>query len=80
MIKIPSVVDIIFGIDIVINFHTTFVGPGGEVISDKRTIQMNYLKTWFIIDLLACLPYDIINRLISGADAAGVRIRTQLAN
>lgn len=61
-------VDIIFGIDIVINFHTTFVGPGGEVVSDKRTIQMNYLRTWFAIDLLACLPYDIMNRLISGSD------------
>ncbi|KAM6991818.1 voltage-gated delayed rectifier potassium channel KCNH5-like isoform 1-T1 [Tautogolabrus adspersus] len=58
---LDSVVDVIFLIDIVLNFHTTFVGPSGEVISDARLIRMNYLKTWFVIDLLSCLPYDIIN-------------------
>ncbi|KAL7387753.1 hypothetical protein ABVT39_000362 [Epinephelus coioides] len=58
---VDSVVDVIFLIDIVLNFHTTFVGPAGEVISDAKLIRMNYLKTWFVIDLLSCLPYDIIN-------------------
>ncbi|XP_069552725.1 voltage-gated delayed rectifier potassium channel KCNH5-like [Brachyistius frenatus] len=58
---LDSVVDIIFLIDIVLNFHTTFVGPSGEVISDAKLIRMNYMKTWFVIDLLSCLPYDIIN-------------------
>ncbi|MCJ8743685.1 hypothetical protein PDJAM_G00096980 [Pangasius djambal] len=58
---VDSVVDVIFLVDIVLNFHTTFVGPGGEVISDPKLIRMNYLKTWFVIDLLSCLPYDIIN-------------------
>lgn len=56
-----SIVDVIFFIDIVLNFHTTFVGPGGEVVSDPKIIRMNYLKSWFIIDLLSCLPYDIFN-------------------
>nr|XP_040017369.1 potassium voltage-gated channel subfamily H member 5-like [Gasterosteus aculeatus aculeatus] len=58
---LDSVVDIVFLIDIVLNFHTTFVGPNGEIVSDARLIRMNYLKTWFVIDLLSCLPYDIIN-------------------
>ena len=58
---LDSVVDVIFLIDIVLNFHTTFVGPAGEVISDAKLIRMNYLRTWFVIDLLSCLPYDIIN-------------------
>uniref|UniRef100_A0A8C5C7N5 PAC domain-containing protein n=1 Tax=Gadus morhua TaxID=8049 RepID=A0A8C5C7N5_GADMO len=63
-----SVVDIIFLVDIVLNFHTTFVGPSGEVISDARSIRMNYLKTWFMIDLLSCLPYDIINAFEQGEE------------
>ncbi|XP_044024612.1 potassium voltage-gated channel subfamily H member 5-like isoform X2 [Siniperca chuatsi] len=58
---LDSIVDVIFLIDIVLNFHTTFVGPAGEVISDAKLIRMNYMKTWFVIDLLSCLPYDIIN-------------------
>ncbi|KAM8831731.1 voltage-gated delayed rectifier potassium channel KCNH5-like isoform 2-T2 [Spinachia spinachia] len=60
-LALDSVVDIVFLIDIVLNFHTTFVGPNGEIVSDARLIRMNYLKTWFVIDLLSCLPYDIIN-------------------
>ncbi|KPM09374.1 potassium voltage-gated channel protein eag-like protein, partial [Sarcoptes scabiei] len=55
------IVDVIFFIDIVLNFHTTFVGPGGEVVSDPKIIRVNYLRSWFIIDLLSCLPYDIFN-------------------
>ncbi|XP_048103311.1 potassium voltage-gated channel subfamily H member 1b isoform X2 [Alosa alosa] len=58
---VDSIVDVIFLVDIVLNFHTTFVGPGGEVISDPKLIRMNYVKTWFVIDLLSCLPYDVIN-------------------
>lgn len=58
---IDSIVDVIFFIDIVLNFHTTFVGPQGEVISDATVIRINYLKGWFIVDLLSCLPYDVFN-------------------
>uniref|UniRef100_H3CHK6 Potassium voltage-gated channel, subfamily H (eag-related), member 1b n=1 Tax=Tetraodon nigroviridis TaxID=99883 RepID=H3CHK6_TETNG len=58
---VDSIVDVIFLVDIVLNFHTTFVGPAGEVISDPKLIRTNYVRTWFIIDLLSCLPYDVIN-------------------
>lgn len=37
------------------------MGPGGEVVSDPKVIRVNYLKSWFIIDLLSCLPYDVFN-------------------
>jgi len=56
-----SCIDVVFFLDIVLNFHTTYVSPTGEVISDPKLIRLNYLKSWFIIDLLSCLPYDIFN-------------------
>ncbi|XP_071440643.1 potassium voltage-gated channel protein eag isoform X3 [Hetaerina americana] len=61
LLVVDSIVDVVFFIDIVLNFHTTFVGAGGEVVSDPRVIRMNYLKSWFVIDLLSCLPYDVFN-------------------
>ena len=61
LLVVDSIVDVIFFIDIVLNFHTTYVGPGGEVVSDPAVIRVNYLKSWFIIDLLSCLPYDVFN-------------------
>jgi len=61
LLVIDSMVDVVFFVDIVLNFHTTFVGASGEVISDPKIIRMNYLKSWFVIDLLSCLPYDVFN-------------------
>ncbi|XP_075556798.1 potassium voltage-gated channel protein ether a go-go [Dermacentor variabilis] len=72
LLVLDSIVDVIFFIDIVLNFHTTFVGPGGEVVSDPKIIRMNYLKSWFTIDLLSCLPYDVFNAFDNGEDQQGI--------
>ncbi|XP_024937105.1 potassium voltage-gated channel protein eag isoform X3 [Cephus cinctus] len=71
LLVVDSIVDVIFFIDIVLNFHTTFVGAGGEVVSDPKVIRMNYLKSWFIIDLLSCLPYDVFNAFDHDEDGIG---------
>ncbi|XP_076647430.1 potassium voltage-gated channel protein ether a go-go isoform X2 [Halictus rubicundus] len=71
LLVVDSIVDVIFFIDIVLNFHTTFVGPGGEVVSDPKVIRMNYLKSWFVIDLLSCLPYDVFNAFDHDEDGIG---------
>uniref|UniRef100_A0A672GTQ3 Potassium voltage-gated channel, subfamily H (eag-related), member 1b n=1 Tax=Salarias fasciatus TaxID=181472 RepID=A0A672GTQ3_SALFA len=68
---VDSIVDVIFLVDIVLNFHTTFVGPAGEVISDPKLIRMNYVRTWFVIDLLSCLPYDVINAFENVDEVSG---------
>ena len=59
VLVVDSLVDVVFFIDILLNFHLTFVGSAGEVVSEPRVIRMNYLKGWFVIDLLSCLPYDV---------------------
>ena len=61
MMVINSIVDVIFFIDIIFNFHTSFVGPDGSVIVDEKTIRRNYLRSGFLIDVMACLPYDALN-------------------
>lgn len=61
LLVVDSIVDVVFFIDIILNFHTTFVGPAGEVVSEPKIVRMNYLKSWFVIDLLSCLPYDVFN-------------------
>ncbi|TRY72267.1 hypothetical protein TCAL_03114, partial [Tigriopus californicus] len=71
LLVVDSIVDVIFFIDIVLNFHTTYVGPGGEVVSDPKVIRLNYLKSWFVIDLLSCLPYDVFNAFDHNDDGIG---------
>uniref|UniRef100_A0A1I8IR17 Cyclic nucleotide-binding domain-containing protein n=3 Tax=Macrostomum lignano TaxID=282301 RepID=A0A1I8IR17_9PLAT len=46
--------------DICINFRTTFVSKGGQVVYCQRLIAINYTKTWFFLDLLAAVPFDMI--------------------
>uniref|UniRef100_A0A3Q2QPW6 Potassium voltage-gated channel subfamily H member 8 n=1 Tax=Fundulus heteroclitus TaxID=8078 RepID=A0A3Q2QPW6_FUNHE len=53
-------VEILFIIDIIFNFRTTFVSKSGQVIFNARQICIHYLTTWFIIDLVAALPFDLL--------------------
>ncbi|XP_056153960.1 potassium voltage-gated channel subfamily H member 8 [Lampris incognitus] len=53
-------VEILFIIDIVFSFRTTYVSKSGQVIFDARQICFHYLTTWFIIDLIAALPFDLL--------------------
>ena len=42
------------------------MSQGGEVIMDPKIIRMNYVSNWFSLDLLSCLPYDLLNYIITG--------------
>lgn len=49
-----------FSPDIVLNFRTTYVSRKGEVVSNSRSIAVNYVKGWFIVDFVAALPFDFL--------------------
>lgn len=52
--------ELICNSDIVLHFRTTFVNRKGEVVSHPKVIALNYLKGWFLLDLLAALPFDLL--------------------
>ncbi|KAK5609954.1 hypothetical protein CRENBAI_007760 [Crenichthys baileyi] len=60
----PSVsdilVEILFILDIVLNFRTTFVSTSGQVVYDARSICVHYVTTWLFVDLVAALPFDLL--------------------
>ncbi|XP_069068171.1 potassium voltage-gated channel subfamily H member 8 [Pleurodeles waltl] len=53
-------VEILFIIDIILNFRTTYVSKSGQVIFEARSICIHYVTTWFVIDLIAALPFDLL--------------------
>nr|XP_015838574.1 PREDICTED: potassium voltage-gated channel subfamily H member 8 isoform X3 [Tribolium castaneum] len=57
------IVEALFFIDILLNFRTTYVNRKGEVVSNWKAISLNYLRTWFIVDMLAALPFDLLYAL-----------------
>uniref|UniRef100_A0AAQ5XA54 Voltage-gated delayed rectifier potassium channel KCNH4 n=1 Tax=Amphiprion ocellaris TaxID=80972 RepID=A0AAQ5XA54_AMPOC len=60
----PSVsdilVEILFIIDIVLNFRTTYVSTSGQVVYDARSICIHYVTSWLFVDLIAALPFDLL--------------------
>ncbi|GIY80037.1 potassium voltage-gated channel subfamily H member 8 [Caerostris darwini] len=54
------IMESIFIIDIILNFRTTYVNKKGEVVANPCSIARNYLRGWFIVDLLAALPFDLL--------------------
>ncbi|XP_021096011.1 potassium voltage-gated channel subfamily H member 4 isoform X2 [Heterocephalus glaber] len=53
-------VEMLFIVDIILNFRTTYVSQSGQVVSAPRSIGLHYLATWFFVDLIAALPFDLL--------------------
>ncbi|XP_064421690.1 potassium voltage-gated channel subfamily H member 4 [Latimeria chalumnae] len=53
-------VEMLFILDIVLNFRTTYVSQSGQVVYDTRSICLHYVATWFFVDLIAALPFDLL--------------------
>uniref|UniRef100_A0A8C5SR58 Potassium voltage-gated channel subfamily H member 2 n=1 Tax=Laticauda laticaudata TaxID=8630 RepID=A0A8C5SR58_LATLA len=57
---VDLMVDIMFIIDILINFRTTYVNTNEEVVSHPAKIAIHYFKGWFLIDMVAAIPFDLL--------------------
>jgi potassium voltage-gated channel Eag-related subfamily H protein 2 len=57
---IDLIVDVMFLIDILINFRTTYVNKNDEVVSHPGKIAVHYFKGWFLIDMVAAIPFDLL--------------------
>ncbi|XP_026232075.1 potassium voltage-gated channel subfamily H member 7 isoform X2 [Anabas testudineus] len=57
---VDLMVDIMFIIDILINFRTTYVNQNEEVVSHPAKIAIHYFKGWFLIDMVAAIPFDLL--------------------
>jgi len=55
------IIDFLFFMDILINFNTAFYDSNLELVTCRKTIALNYLKTWFIIDFFAVIPFGLIS-------------------
>ncbi|XP_056606638.1 potassium voltage-gated channel subfamily H member 7 [Triplophysa dalaica] len=57
---VDLIVDIMFIVDILINFRTTYVNINEEVVSRPAKIAVHYFKGWFLIDIVAAIPFDLL--------------------
>ncbi|XP_059893420.1 potassium voltage-gated channel subfamily H member 6-like [Gadus macrocephalus] len=57
---VDFMVDVLFIVDIVINFRTSYVNHNDEVITVPCRVAKHYITGWFAIDLFAALPFDLL--------------------
>lgn len=55
-----NVIDLPSLSDIILNFRTTYVSQSGQVVYEPRSICLHYATTWFFVDLVAALPFDLL--------------------
>jgi hypothetical protein len=51
--------DICLLVDIIIIFNSAYTDDDFRLIEDRKTIACVYLKSWFWIDIVAIIPFDL---------------------
>eukprot|EP01047_Picozoa_sp_COSAG01_P067185 COSAG01_NODE_9431_length_2448_cov_1.225202_3_plen_543_part_01 len=73
---IDLAVDIFFIVDVFLNFRTAFYDKHGFREIRPRKIAGNYLRGWFIIDFVSCLPVGYVQYFLqSDEDQEGADLR-----
>jgi len=55
------VIDLLFFVDVFINFFSVKVKEDGSLETNHRTIALSYLKGWFLLDFSACMPFSLLD-------------------
>jgi hyperpolarization activated cyclic nucleotide-gated potassium channel 2 len=64
LIGLDYAIDLCFGIDMLINFNTGYY-KNGVLIMNRKLIVINYMKSWFWMDLIATFPYVYVIQWVS---------------
>lgn len=54
-------VDGLFALDIVVNFRSMRVLADGSLETRQRELARHYLKSWFVVDLVSCIPFSLLS-------------------
>lgn len=65
---IDIVLDCLFFTDLVINLFSAYYDSNSNLVTSRTKIFFNYLKSWLILDLLACFPFWLVEE-VSGTNA-----------
>lgn len=66
-------VDFFFLFDIIVCFNSAYYDEDFRIVEDRWVISIEYLRGWFLIDILSIFPFQIIAKSYEGGD-------TQAAN
>jgi len=54
--------DVLFFIDVILTFNTAILNDSNWTIeANRKNIAISYLKSWFVVDVLSCFPFGLLN-------------------
>eukprot|EP00753_Platysulcus_tardus_P008723 PLAT1623.1.p1 GENE.PLAT1623.1~~PLAT1623.1.p1 ORF type:complete len:869 (-),score=364.01 PLAT1623.1:83-2689(-) len=68
-----TILDWYFPFDILLNFRTAYV-QDGEIISEPSLIWRHYVRTWFPIDLIGSIPFELFAGVFSEAERKSIKV------
>jgi hypothetical protein len=72
---ISTFVDVMYGIDILINFVSAYEDvQTGLIVVDTKKIAIDYIQGWFFIDLVATLPTQLLESIFNGPELKLARL------
>ena len=58
---VDMTVDALFFIDVLVNCTTAYQDEmEGTLVTSRKKILLNYLRSWMILDIIACFPFGLI--------------------
>jgi hypothetical protein len=64
-ILIDWTVDLLFITDIFVNFISAFDLQDGSVETRLKEIAKDYAGSWFMFDLISCLPFNLLETVVA---------------
>jgi CRP-like cAMP-binding protein len=55
-----TVFDVLFFIDVIINLSSAFINDDNKLETSRKEIFLRYLKTWLFLDVIACIPFNML--------------------
>lgn len=57
---LDTILNFFFFVDIIFNFFTAYYDNDFNLYDDHRQIAREYAKTWFVVDFISIIPFDLI--------------------
>ena len=58
---VDIITDVMFGVDICLTFFSAYEENDATLVTNRTKIAKKYLKSWFLLDVLGCLPINYIS-------------------
>jgi hypothetical protein len=62
-------IDFLFMFDVAVNFCSAYYDDDNKLVVNRKLIMKKYMKGWMIIDLVASIPFNLVETLADTSSA-----------